>query len=303
MAKLIMCKGLPGSGKSTWAADQVLSSQMRNDDASQWWTIVNRDKIRRNLETTGWSWSFENEKDVVLKRDYLIRNALADGRTVISDDTNMSHKHKVQLEALAREFGADFEVKDFTNLVTVEECIRRDSLRQGKAKVGEKVITDMANRYHIANREEPVFQPVQQTVGLPTAIICDLDGTLALFNGKRSPYDASTCEQDEVNEPIAAIIEEFYASDSADILYVSGREDKYRDATERWLRKSMLPAGPLYMRTTGDHRKDWIVKGEIFDAHIRHKYNVLFCLDDRDQVVKFWRSIGLTCLQVTEGNF
>ena len=26
-------------------------------------------------------------------------------------------------------------------------------------------------------------------------------------------------------------------------------------------------------------------------------------LDDRDRVVKMWRKLGLTCLQVNEGNF
>jgi hypothetical protein len=57
------------------------------------------------------------------------------------------------------------------------------------------------------------------------------------------------------------------------------------------------------MRQTDDNRKDSIIKEEIYDAHIRGKYNVLFVLDDRDQVVQMWRSLGLTVLQCNEGDF
>jgi len=38
------------------------------------------------------------------------------------------------------------------------------------------------------------------------------------------------------------------------------------------------------MRPQGDMRKDSIVKRELFDAHICDQYNVLFVLDDRDQL-------------------
>jgi hypothetical protein len=30
---------------------------------------------------------------------------------------------------------------------------------------------------------------------------------------------------------------------------------------------------------------------------------VVLCLDDRNSVVKLWRDLGLTCLQVAEGDF
>ena len=59
----------------------------------------------------------------------------------------------------------------------------------------------------------------------------------------------------------------------------------------------------LFMRASGDTRKDEIVKLELFDAHVRGKYDVRLVLDDRDRVVRMWRSIGLTCLQVADGEF
>ena len=50
-------------------------------------------------------------------------------------------------------------------------------------------------------------------------------------------------------------------------------------------------------------RKDSVVKQEMFMAHIAMKYNVLYVLDDRNQVVQLWRSLGLKCLQVADGAF
>ena len=57
------------------------------------------------------------------------------------------------------------------------------------------------------------------------------------------------------------------------------------------------------MRTPKDNRKDCIIKRELFDAHIKGKYYIDFVLDDRNQMVDLWRSMGLTCLQVADGNF
>jgi hypothetical protein len=57
------------------------------------------------------------------------------------------------------------------------------------------------------------------------------------------------------------------------------------------------------MRPAGDMRKDAIVKRELFDRHVRDRYDVTCILDDRSQVVDMWRSLGLTCLQVAPGEF
>jgi len=59
----------------------------------------------------------------------------------------------------------------------------------------------------------------------------------------------------------------------------------------------------LFMRATGDQRRDHIVKEEIFDREIRGRYHVVGVFDDRAQVVRMWRSLGPTVFQVAEGNF
>jgi len=135
-------------------------------------------------------------------------------------------------------------------------------------------------------------------------VICDLDGTLCLFEKEdktqphyRNPYNASTCDNDLLNEVVAGIIKD------KRVIFVSGREDKYIAPTERFLNTHNLKPLALLMRRTGDFRKDSIVKKEIYEAFIKPFYDVEFVLDDRNQVVEMWREQGLICLQVADGNF
>lgn len=287
MSFLIATRGLPGSGKSTWAE--------RTAKHTPYLTIVNKDNIRKKLVATGWTWSKEREKDVIAERDRLIVEALSNGISVISSDTNFGN-HIKRLQDIAFRKGATFSVKDFTH-VPLETCIERDSKRT-EGKVGEEVIRTMYNKYIKPQDAEP-YTPKP---GTPPAIICDLDGTLAIFKGLRGPYDYAKCAKDRINPPILSIIRLFSEQNYA-IVYCSGREDSARFPTEDFLATNGCPKGPLFMRASGDHRKDYIVKQELFDQHIRDNYNVKFVLDDRDQVVQMWRRLGLTCLQVADGAF
>ena len=57
------------------------------------------------------------------------------------------------------------------------------------------------------------------------------------------------------------------------------------------------------MRKAGDNRVDYVIKYEIFDQHIRNKYNVLGVFDDRSQVINMWRSINIRCYDVAGNDF
>lgn len=133
------------------------------------------------------------------------------------------------------------------------------------------------------------------------AIICDLDGTLAIV-GDRSPYNSKDCHLDYINFPVYDVVDRYYDS-GVKVFLFSGRDGTYEKETRVWLEKHMVPYDRLIMRQPEDKRKDAIVKEEMFRWHIDGKYDVLFVLDDRDQVVKMWREIGLTCFQVNYGNF
>ena len=57
------------------------------------------------------------------------------------------------------------------------------------------------------------------------------------------------------------------------------------------------------MRKDNDFRPDEEIKKEIYFNKIINNYNILFILDDRTKVVKMWRELKLTCLQVDDGDF
>jgi predicted kinase len=291
-----MCKGLPASGKTTWSREQVLASNGRTKR-------VNKDDLRAMIDAG--KWSKGNEKNILSCRDELITNMLFDKFDVIVDDTNFDSKHEAQLRGLAEVHGAEFEIKDFTD-VSLSTCLKRDSERANP--VGEKVIRTMYNSFvkqkgHVAKYE---LRPRKD--GFPNCIIVDIDGTLAHITD-RSPYDYSKVSTDTVDPVVRDIIRKYTTTNimeevpQAYIIVLSGRESSCRVDTEQWLKDNQVPFDELYMRQTGDMREDSIVKKELFDTYIDPRYNVLFVLDDRDRVVKMWREQGLKVLQVAEGDF
>ena len=64
-----------------------------------------------------------------------------------------------------------------------------------------------------------------------------------------------------------------------------------------------VPYEGLFMRPWGDHRRDSIVKQEVFESEIRHRWRIVGVFDDRQHVVRMWRSLGLTVFQVAEGDY
>ena len=304
--KLIIFQGLPASGKSTKAADLILRSQMSAEDASQWISRVNQDEIRKELGWTSWgSWDFNSREErrvPGIKADR-VRAVLRAGQTVISDDTNINPDTVTKLQTVATECGAAVEILRMNT--HLDECIRRDQLR-GPGCVGEKVIREMAGKWaRVLDPGDQPFFPKVREAGRRKAVVCDLDGTISLFErkGHRGPYDASKCDEDECNQIVRETLHALLHHYEYAPIYLSGRYDTFRPQTETFLRQNGCPDGPLYMRAQGDSRIDWLVKGELFERHVREYYDVKLVLDDRDQVVKFWRGIGLTCFQVADGKF
>ena len=181
---------------------------------------------------------------------------------------------------------------------SVEECIERDSERT-VGKVGKKVILQMANKYGL----ETIYPEYRHQAGLPSAIICDLDGTLAQNKTGRGFYEWSKVGEDDIDETIRRILHQNMA-DGVRIIIMSGRDGICRPETVQWLIENNIEYEELLMRGVRDQRKDSVVKKELFENCVRDKYNVLFTLDDRDQVVDMWRKeLGIKCLQVNYGDF
>lgn len=135
----------------------------------------------------------------------------------------------------------------------------------------------------------------------PRAIIVDVDGTVAKMVN-RKPFDWDLVDTDKPVKVIIDLVK--ILSGIYKVIFVSGRSDECRDKTAQWLKENVLPGYEgLFMRKAGDYRKDDIVKKEIYENHIKEKYDVVFSLDDRNQTVANWRNLGITCLQVADGNF
>jgi predicted kinase len=298
MPTLTITRGLPGSGKTTWARQQ--GGHVR----------VNRDELRQMLHGgplhTGWA-----EVQVTLAQRAQIEALLRGGVNVICDDTNLRARVVRELADLAKLAGAEVVVRDFTD-VSVDECVARDANRPEPERVGEDVIRGMWQRY-LAGRRLPLPVPAalagagvpaqyEAPVGVPEAFLVDIDGTVAVM-GSRSPYDEGRVSLDTPNEPVIRVVRALHAAGYR-IVFCSGRTDACRDDTATWLATHVgVPYSALHMRAAGDQRKDSIVKAEIFDKHIRHAYRIIAVLDDRNQVVDMYRSMGLTVLQVNYGDF
>lgn len=133
------------------------------------------------------------------------------------------------------------------------------------------------------------------------AIIVDLDGTLA-DNTHRSPFDYGRVSGDTLIDVVADHVR-LQAAQGTDIVVVSGRDDSCHADSLAWLNKHGIFPAALFMRATGDNRQDALVKTEIYNQNIAPNWDVLFVLDDRNQVVRAWRDLGLTCFQVADGDF
>ena len=293
MKKIIILKGIPASGKSTYAKKLIT-------DSPGMYKRINRDSLRAMLDNGHFSKG--NEKFIKRTRDFLIKEVLIHGKRVIVDDANLDKSNLERIQQIAAEYreesGHQVKVEEKIMEIDVDEAIARDAKRENS--VGREVILKMHKQLHGAKRLKNEIR--EQDASLPKAIICDLDGTLSLINN-RSPFEGEKCEHDLPNIPIVNLVKN-YKDLGFKILLLSGRSATHQPQTERWLEKNEIEYDALWMRKAKDNRKDSIIKEELFTENIENNYYIEFVLDDRNQVVDLWRQkLQLPCLQVFYGNF
>ena len=133
-------------------------------------------------------------------------------------------------------------------------------------------------------------------------VLVDIDGTLAIRTS-REPFEWSLLHTDKVNSPVVEVVRALKIS-GHDIVFVTGRHEELRRATELWLLQHVAIPGELIMRPQSDSRPDDVIKEELIRARFQDFSEILLVIDDRKRVVDMWRQrLGLTCLQVADGEF
>lgn len=306
--KIIILQGPPASGKSTWAKEFITSEQNANKD----WVIVSRDAIR---EARGEYWIPKQEDYISDIEHTAVASAVKHKLNVIIDATNLNPKVIAKWTAFASD-ECEVEIKEF--YIPFAEAVERDIRRgeQGGHSIGKKEIEKFYRKYYRERLEDESRQTVDHPripiqANLPSAYICDLDGTIAWMQD-RSPYDRTKVSSDKVDPRLAQMLSGLMKNGDY-ILFVSAREGDqkcYSDTLE-WLKSNLAfyqsqngeMMFSLLMRKKGDYRPDEIIKEEIYRDSIEGKYDIVCVFDDRDKVVKMWRNIGMLCCQVNDGDF
>lgn len=307
---IYLTRGLPGCGKTTFAMQWL-------EEYPDLRVRANRDDLRFAMYGKYWGLSYEQENSITAAQKAIVIDAVKNGKDVILDDTNLKAANVKGWLKLADSLNTSVDFVDFFD-VTPEECIIRDAQRT--RQVGADVIMNMAKRYGLLGGKKlkiPVLDPetvndtalYEGTPGKNKTVLVDLDGTVAHSGGRRGFYDWDKVGEDDPIEVIISLVQSLWAS-AYDLVFVSGRDEVCYPQSHAWIKKHIFDSikqewynPTLFMRPLGDQRKDSIVKLEIFDKYIRDNYDVKFCLDDRQQVVEAYRSIGLIVLQVAPGDF
>lgn len=299
--QVFIVRGIPASGKSTFANDWV-----RKDPLNR--ARVNRDDIR--FATFGsYELPPELENTVTKIEHAMIEALLKAGKSVVIDNMNLRPKYIKPYLQLAEKYDAVVLHKDFP--IELKDALARNAARDRKVPEDalERIFKTFVKKGSFL--PFPVLEAAAASGGKlyvpdttkPTAILLDVDGTAMKMSPERGPFEWHNVLLDTVNEPVVAAVVALQEAGHK-IIVMSGRDEICKADTRLQLEEAGIVIEDIFMRPNGDQRKDNIIKDELFDAHVRHNYNILFALDDRDQVVDHYRrELGLTVFQVDYGNF
>ena len=140
MPKIILCRGIQGSGKTFWSKEWVLKD-------SEHRVRFNNDDIRNML---GEYWVSSREWLVEILKFHFIHEAMNRNYDIVIDNMNLNPKEiKVYERWIENHNCFDFNFKyklEFKNFNTpLDICIIRDSARE--IPIGREIITETYNKY------------------------------------------------------------------------------------------------------------------------------------------------------------
>jgi predicted kinase len=302
--KVILTRGIPGSGKSTWAKAWV-AEDPENRVRFNW------DDMRKMMGPY-WVPSREHVNAHLLFAGLHAVSHVDEPYDVVIDNMNLNPKSCKSIVEWVSLFNNSeqsnksntmytVEYKDF--FIPLEECIRRDAQR--KEPVGEQTIRKIWNSYkhfiQTTNVENYVNNLRAWDIGKPTCVVVDMDSTLCFNTTKRPWFGEGATEgmiNDVPNGGVCDVVIELQKT--YPIIIATGRDTTQVDVTKQWLSDHGINPKDYYFRTKGDRRKGVEVKREQIEK-IMEKYNILVVFEDCEPIVEMYRELGLTVLQPNKG--
>jgi hypothetical protein len=296
--ELILLCGPPGSGKSTYVKNWLSPSD------SEFYYYINQDSQGKEGHLEEFQKALKANVSIVIDRMGFSREQR---ERYLKPAREAGYKTKIIVLHVPLRVCLDRCIKRIPNHPTV--CTEADASRAvnfffSKYERVEDSEADVVERcYDIGVEKTP-------------AIWIDIDNTLSnndhrehYLNNPEGKKDwkgfFNKLGDDPVNEPIKAIANSFYVSELATVLICTARPEDYRRPTEHWLDHHQINYDHMIMRLRGDFRKDSIVKEMMLEFEIKPRYNLLFSVDDRKDVIDRIRTHGITVLDCAgeKGNF
>jgi len=137
-------------------------------------------------------------------------------------------------------------------------------------------------------------------------VICDIDGTIAnndhrqhFLEGKKD-WDGFFSELLR-DKPIYSIIEKVknLHSDGKNIAFITGRPDRYRAETVKWLNLYFEFEYLLLMRKNNDKRNKLMIKKELFENNFSTS-EIVCCFENDRELIKLWKQIDIKVVDINE---
>jgi predicted kinase len=291
---LVLVRGLPASGKTTWARALVASRRPG--------TIlrVNRDDLRRSMADPSYSAPVDAVERRISDAEWrLVRGALLDRVDVVVDATNLRASVARRWRALAEACGAGWRVEEVDT--DLEECVRRDAARPPLERVGEETLRDLHARFvdpetgrlprlglppRLSSVAGAPYRPVP---GTPSAV-------LVVAEGMVSP------ESPDVPDAAAVEVVRALAAAGHRVIAVSARAEDERAAVGDWLARHLaVPVEVLLLGAPRKRQRDVTAVLGLFDAHVRDHYSVVGVVEGRPAAARAWREAGLAVIGVAAG--
>lgn len=137
------------------------------------------------------------------------------------------------------------------------------------------------------------------------AVLCDIDHVLANAFHRDAMIGTNTWDeyhaaaaQDEPLHDMRDMIRALHAH-GFNIIGLTARPEKWHTATMSWLLKHDIPLNELLMRPMSDFRPSPEMKVDLALKRFKSiQQEVLFLLEDREDVCTAFRALGITVLQV-----